>query len=521
MKRILTLILTLTLLCALLLPEAGAVSAQSESPSSAASAPQTDAAALPQSPAAIVPQSAAASLAEIGVLRGNGVDFALDRAPTRLEAAVMLVRLLGAENEAITQFSEEITTNPFSDVPDWGVPYVAWLYAQNLTRGTSAATFSPSSNCRTKDYIVFILRALGYSEASEDFTSETALSLAESCGFYTSSLFPQNFKRGDLATLTYVSLFSKVKGSSTETLLNSLVKKGAITSSAAQKLQNQYQSGGIRLSSEGVLFNFAKWKSVFDELSLSASILQEEVPIDLQLTQKGEYFLVSNEALQTLVSSWSKEYSFKNVPYIFDSYVKGKTEIDFLRCDYQIDEPAAIHDIMNTIMSGESAAIDIPLTAFRNGRPFSLGSTYVEVDFDNQQLTFFKNGKMVLNSNIVTGKLDGHQTPTGLYYSHNKLTNCTLVGSDFRVFVKYWISIIGNVYGFHDSSWRSVFGGDYYVNDGSHGCINTPDDAMRYLFENLDDGTPVLMYGRNTWYDVKDPTASPATKNPLRGQTAK
>ena len=62
---------------------------------------------------------------------------------------------------------------------------------------------------------------------------------------------------------------------------------------------------------------------------------------------------------------------------------------------------------------------------------------------------------------------------------------------------------------------------EYYVNDGSHGCINTPDAAMKYLFYNLDDNTPVLMYGRNTWYDVNAPSASPVTKDPIHGQTAK
>ena len=26
--------------------------------------------------------------------------------------------------------------------------------------------------------------------------------------------------------------------------------------------------------------------------------------------------------------------------------------------------------------------------------------------------------------------------------------------------------------GFHDASWRDEFGGDIYLTDGSHGCIN-------------------------------------------------
>ena len=56
----------------------------------------------------------------------------------------------------------------------------------------------------------------------------------------------------------------------------------------------------------------------------------------------------------------------------------------------------------------------------KDGKPFSLGDSYIEVDFDNQQMTFIKDGRLVVNTNIVTGALNGHQTPTGLYETHGK-----------------------------------------------------------------------------------------------------
>ena len=231
---------------------------------------------------------------------------------------------------------------------------------------------------------------------------------------------------------------------------------------------------------------------------------------------------IDEKVLAETISEWATKYNQYDAPFIFDSWVKGVIQIDFVTCNYLIDAQSVMEQIRAQLLTMESGEIDADAVCYdTDGKPFSLGDSYVEVDFDNQQLTFFKHGQMVLNSNVVTGKLDGHQTPVGLYYSHNKQTNCVLVGPDFRVFVNYWISIIYDVIGFHDASWRSVFGGEYYVNDGSHGCINTPDAAMKYLFYNLDDNTPVLMYGRNTWYDVNDPSASPVTKDPIHGQTAK
>ena len=74
--------------------------------------------------------------------------------------------------------------------------------------------------------------------------------------------------------------------------------------------------------------------------------------------------------------------------------------------------------------------------------------------------------------------------------------------------------------GLHDASWRSVFGGDQYIFNGSHGCINIPEAAMVKIFNNIEDGTPVLIFGQNKWYQPGS-ADSPATKNPLRGTTAR
>ncbi len=50
-------------------------------------------------------------------------DYALDRAPTRAEAAVMLVRLLGKETEA----QSLSYSAPFTDLDHWPKPYEQYL----------------------------------------------------------------------------------------------------------------------------------------------------------------------------------------------------------------------------------------------------------------------------------------------------------------------------------------------------------------------------------------------------------
>ena len=47
--------------------------------------------------------------------------------------------------------------------------------------------------------------------------------------------------------------------------------------------------------------------------------------------------------------------------------------------------------------------------------------------------------------------------------------------------------------GLHDASWRSKFGGNIYVNNGSHGCVNIPPEYADDIFEIVNKGTKVLV----------------------------
>ncbi|MFR7741990.1 MAG: L,D-transpeptidase [Acutalibacteraceae bacterium] len=60
--------------------------------------------------------------------------------------------------------------------------------------------------------------------------------------------------------------------------------------------------------------------------------------------------------------------------------------------------------------------------------------------------------------------------------------------------------MVGDIIGLHDASWRSNFGASFYVYGGSHGCVNTPEEAMALIWNLAEDGTPVLMHGANEWY---------------------
>ena len=185
--------------------------------------------------------SAAEELSAIGMFRGtvNG-GFELDRAPKRSEAAIMLVRLYGAEEEAAAAYQSGEISHPFKDVGPIASPYVAWLYTKGITKGATATTFNSNAACTDKNYVVFLLRALGYEDGT-DFQYADCLNFAAGLGFYDASLFEGTFLRDDLAAITLQALASDKKGGETY-LLKSLIDTGAVDATKAKNLTEKIEN---------------------------------------------------------------------------------------------------------------------------------------------------------------------------------------------------------------------------------------------------------------------------------------
>ena len=124
----------------------------------------------------------------------------------------------------------------------------------------------------------------------------------------------------------------------------------------------------------------------------------------------------------------------------------------------------------------------------------SVGGTYVEISISAQHMWVYKNGNLVVSTDVVTGNNDGaHNTPKGFHKIYSRARNTTLSGPGYSSFVEYWMAFCGGC-GIHDASWRSSFGGNIYNGNGSHGCVNTPRSAVVKVWENTTVGTPVIIY---------------------------
>ena len=179
------------------------------------------------------------ALNQMGLFKGTETGYQLDRAPTRGEAATMLVRLLGKETEAL----EKNYQTPFTDVQDWAKPYVGWLYENKLTSGTSDTTYSTNSVCTAQMYSTFLLRTLGYSDTATnpDFTYANAIDFAEQKGVIDiGNCDEDNFLRDHVVAMSYTALATEPKDAKYDNLLDKLVADGAIDSTKAKPYQDMF-----------------------------------------------------------------------------------------------------------------------------------------------------------------------------------------------------------------------------------------------------------------------------------------
>lgn len=181
-------------------------------------------------PAQATSQEDADTLYKLGLFKGSGSGYELDRAATREEAATMLVRFLGAETAA--QAGQWVT--PFTDVPDWAKPYVGYAYTNGLIQGVGPNAFGVRTRVDANQYATMLLRALGYTSGKDgDFAWDKAAEFAAGLGMDVSATAELPFSRGNMVTLSRTALEQVGKGDGV-TLLAKLIDSGVFSEAEAR-----------------------------------------------------------------------------------------------------------------------------------------------------------------------------------------------------------------------------------------------------------------------------------------------
>jgi len=187
--------------------------------------------------------SDAETISAIEVLKGDSADGVtkeyLAKETTRIQAAVMYLRLQGKEKEALAFTG----TGNFNDADTiaWagGKAVMAYLKANPQLGwiGSETGGFNPSEKITVKQYYKVMLEALGYRQSTADTTGDfewkSVMSFAKSKGLdkLTEDI---SFTNNDLAIATVEALKAKVKGTAV-TLAVKLVDAGIVNKASAIK----------------------------------------------------------------------------------------------------------------------------------------------------------------------------------------------------------------------------------------------------------------------------------------------
>ena len=253
------------------------------------------------------------------------------------------------------------------------------------------------------------------------------------------------------------------------------------------------------------------WELVedFQDCHIIYQLGEDMIPLDasvvcdwIMLSEDGSFELdelgalqLREDAIPGFIESLAEEYDTVGALREFTTTTRGVITIEGGIYGNQIDQETEISYLTEAFFEKKDE-IHTPAylqMALKQGKD-DIGDTYVEIDMGEQMMYYYQNGILQIETPVVTGNTSRRMgTPSGVNYVYLKQTNRILRGEGYASHVNFWMPVKGNI-GIHDASWRSNYGGQIYQTNGSHGCINTPYEAMSKIYEMVEVGTPVIMY---------------------------
>lgn len=221
------------------------------------------------------------------------------------------------------------------------------------------------------------------------------------------------------------------------------------------------------------------------EVSITSSELEDKIEEinDAQSTLGKNFTFITHAGKEIKVKGqgygWALDVK-KEAALVQTTFEKGEKSVD-------------ASNIIGNGWVGEGYGYDVTSN-------YGIGDTYAEISISEQKIWLYRNGELVLSTNVVTGKHStGEGTSPGVWYILFKRTPYTLEGSavgnpNYSVEVDYWAPFTNSGQGFHDAGWRTNWNSNAYLNAGSGGCVNVQPHMMKQVYNNLEVYQPVVVY---------------------------
>lgn len=207
---------------------------------------------------------------------------------------------------------------------------------------------------------------------------------------------------------------------------------------------------------------------------------------------------LNQDAVYEYVYQLAQKYDTADKPRQFVTHSGRSVTVEGGYYGWVIDQEGEVAELTEAIKNGtQGARYAVFAQTAVSWENSDLGDSYVEIDLSGQHVWLYMNGEEVVSTDCVSGSMAAADrvTPPGTYTLYYKESPSVLKGAnnEYESKVTYWMPFNGGI-GLHDASWRSSFGGNIYLTDGSHGCINLPLEAARQIYENVYDGIPIICY---------------------------
>ncbi len=165
---------------------------------------------------------------------------------------------------------------------------------------------------------------------------------------------------------------------------------------------------------------------------------------------------------------------------------------------YCIDQDATVDQLIGFITEGQTVTTEpVYLYTAMDRRGNTIGNSYVEVCISTQTLWLYWNGELKATTPVITGSdTKGFSTPSGSVWAIDGKKEDWNFTTFPNAWSKWWMPFNDQV-GLHDASWQDPSYYEtpgFYVNNGSHGCVNIPDAPMEQIFYYMEIGYPVVVY---------------------------
>ncbi|MCD7741127.1 MAG: L,D-transpeptidase [Ruminococcus sp.] len=234
----------------------------------------------------------------------------------------------------------------------------------------------------------------------------------------------------------------------------------------------------------------------------------------IKVKRDGSY-TVDEDACMSYIEELAEKYDTYNTERKFHATLQGDITIptsDDAKYGWWLDQQESCDQLVEMLEEGESQEMVEPIYYETGGYVFTglasartadddIGDTYVEVDLTAQTFWYYEDGEMIRTGYIVSGQTTSlaRTTLPGVYKVWYKATNYRMNdtnadGESWDTTCNYWtrVAIVG--IGLHDTTTRTAFGGQIYKTNGSHGCINMTLSDAKFIYEEVEMDTPVVMY---------------------------